>query len=679
MAPTRHGPGPGRAPRRGFALPLIIVMSLIIGGMLYAVNRVVTGYRHQSTRFRDGEVAYYAARAVLEIAEARLEEVLRGPPPREGRDRALYRFLVRTPTADLANAEDSLELPYLERVLPPGTDGEAGVTIRMVDLKPLGIDLPPGFKPDPLEKRGTLQIEAWARVRAATRRLRVRRPMRVLYRLPPLAGRFSLLFGRPGFGPESANALTYAPRLGVFQTSSSASLGWPLTVYPLPVAQDEQTPMRRFEDDPLAPMRNGGWIALLGRTPWILNTTFGPGDASPLEEGRNLRSFDAVFPSPSISGAYEKARRLGFARNILELPMFRDLEDPTLRDTASILHLAGDARSPLPPLVLGRVFRRYLEFSKLARDDDGPFTSFHGVPATAYDEVRAEFETAAGGADFSQYQAVMARPVVEPYNRTYDFVVTDDQTRDSGGRVVPGDTPWSPARHLRASATEPWIRPVSGLPEDFLYPSAADLDTDKGAGAVAIGEEGGADLFSGSPEEILEGIGELAEARAVWRLEGDASRGPAELFRDHFLQGNELRLGTSAHVKASSFSVSGWKVVHGGTVVVDGDVYVSGPITAAPGEVLAIVSRNGKIVVTNEEPVNALLVAPRGPVVPSGDGLDLRGALLAAEFDPLPWMARKGASRVVYDTRLNPASTQARLAQFRIHLGDERQLVLERR
>jgi hypothetical protein len=120
-------------------------------------------------------------------------------------------------------------------------------------------------------------------------------------------------------------------------------------------------------------------------------------------------------------------------------------------------------------------------------------------------------------------------------------------------------------------------------------------------------------------------------------------------------------------------------VARGGTVAVDDDVEVRGPITVAPGEALAIVSLNGNVLIQDNEEIDAYLVACNGQVLPSPAGMDVRGGVAARGFDPRLWMGGRGVRRIVYDDRVDPAFTEARLNQFRVHLGEERQVLLERR
>lgn len=675
---TQTGAGP--RPRKGFALPVVIVIAFVLGGILFALDRVVTGFRNRSTRFRDGEMAFYAARGGLRIGERILEQLAHGRPREAGEMRDLYDLIVRSRPADLDGGEDAFTVPFQDRLLPGDVDGEVTLAVRFRDLRPVLQALPPGFQADPAEKRGTLELESRARVRGTVRRFLLRRDFVSEYMLPPLLGRFSLLLGEQVGGSDFVNALTYSPRLGLFMGSVSRAVGWPLQVYSLPPSQLAQPPppATRFAAEPLAPARRGGWVGLFGENPWVLNLTFGAGDGSPLEEGRLIRNFSGVQAATGSSGIYLKTRRIGFARDILELPMFVEVERGQIPDGSSLLHLSGDAREPSPPVVLGRAYRRYLSYSKVGTDPAGPFTSLHAVPSDRFDEVRAVFQGVVSGADYSAYRGWMARHVVEPYNRTYDFVVTDGEVRDDVGRVVPGDTPFHPERYLLASDLRPYLAPAAGSPDDFMYPDPGRQGETRAGGAVAIGDADGTVLYSGSPEDILPGLAEMLPARAVVAYEAGGDREAGDLFESAHLRDGKLDLGTVVHVRSDRLAVGPFHVERGGTLVVSGEVQVSGPITTAPGETLAIVSLDGDVQILDENPIAAIVAALKGAVRPPARGLDIRGAMASARFDALDWVDGKGARRVIYDPRLNPADPAQRGAQYRFYLGGDRRMVVRR-
>lgn len=671
---------PATSTRRGYALPLVVVLALVLGGILWAVNTVVTGYRHQATRFRDGEVAHHAATGALALAEATLEAVFDGSFPEEPAARELFEYVTRSLPGDLDGHTEMFSHPALAWLVPRGLDGDVVVHLRFRDVRPLKVPVPAGYVRDPYDKEGTLEVESWARVGGAYRGLTVRRPFRSLYRLPPVLGRFALLAGELSGTSEAANALTYAPRVGLFQRPGDAGLAWPLVVYPLPAENDGATSASRWKGRALEPVARGGWVGLLGSTPWVLNTTFGPGLGSPLEEGVALRNYEAVVASGVVAGAYEKVRRVGFARNILDLPVFSDVEAGTVPAAASLLHLGGDAREPMPPVVLGPVFRRYLTWSKLGPSPEGPFTSLHAVNEDDFEHVEETFRRAGGRGGYPAYARLMARSVLEPYNRTYDYLVTADEVVTGEGRVEPGDTPFTPARHLAGDAGAPWIRPGPRAGEDFLYPSRARAEAAGRGTPVRIGTEEDAALFEGTPDLLLEGLAVQAEARAVWRVEAAGDRDAATIFRERFLaDGRTLRLGTSVHVVGDALGLGDLEVAVGGTVVVDGDLTVSGPIRTAPGEALALVSLRGDIRVTDAQPIRAMLIACEGEVIPPQTGMDVRGMVATRRFDPARWTASRGAYRIVYDPVLNPAPNRERARQLRVHLGRERTLLVERR
>ena len=663
------------------AVPLVLIMLIVLGGALYAIHVSERAYRNHASRYRDGEFAYHAARGLIRFAEGRLEELLGGPPPPPGAGRDLHDFVIWTPGAELVGAEHSLQPPDPALFLPPGVTGDLELSVRFPIVRALGDPLPPGFARDPYEKRGTLELAAVVSVGGATRRISVRRPFQVLYRLPPALGRFALLLGGYEGGDEGLNRLDYSPRLGLFHDRVTGRPGWPLVVYPHPPgAEPGEPPATRYRADPLEPASAGGWIGLGGDQAWVMNLTFGAGDGSPFEEGHALRNFAAIHPSEAVPGAWERSRRMGLARSMADLPWLAPGEAASLPRGTSLLHLTGDARAPTPPVVLGRAYRRYLAFSKLAEEESGPYTSFRGLDEADFDQAGADFAAASGGAGYEQYRRLMLRVVTEPYNRSYDYLATSDERRLDDGTVEAGETPWRPRRLLGSEALAPRLEPAQGgTPEGYLYPSAEDLDATEAWGSLQLADEDGERLYRGTLDGLLQGVASRAEARAVWRVEAGPEEDAPAAFQRLFVEGEQLHLGTSCHLVDSTLTLGPLHVVAGGTIVVDGDVTVVGPITTAPGELLAVVSLDGDIRLAGEDPVVAGLVSCRGRFVPSRRGSDVRGLVAAARLDGASFAGTEGAHRLVYDPRWDPAIPAARFAQFRVHLGRARELVLRRR
>ncbi len=676
LAP-RPGAGPRSTTRSGYALPLVLVLALVIAGLIHAVHTVVSGYRDHTSLFRDGEIAFHAASGGLALVERGLEALFSGPPPLDDAERELFEFVTRSLPSDLDRHEEVLRPALLADLVPRDTDGTVGAKLRFLEVRPLEIPIPAGFRADPYDKTGILEIEVEARVGAAIRRLSVRRPFRSFYRLPPVAGRFSLLLGELVGDSEAANVLAYAPRFGMFHRAGTRDLAWPLTVYPMAAPAEPRTPRSRFGDDPALPVAQGGWIGLLGPTPWVLALAFGPGLASPMEEGFLVRNFEATYPSKVLPGTWEKGARHGYARDVLDLPVFTGLGGAEIPEASSILHLAGDSRHRVPPVVLGRAYRRFLAWSKLGRSPDGPFTSLAAVPDEAgFAEVADVFALAGGSGGFARYQELMARSVLEPANRSYDFAVSDDETVGETGRIEAGETPFTPKRHLTADALRPYLAPAAGGSPGFMYPA---LDA-PAAPAVRIGTEDEATLFEGPPDLLSEGLATLVEARAVWKVVATPEATAEEHFRRRFLaDGRTLRIGTTVHVATERLVLGELEIERGGTLSVDGELVIGGPVIARPGEALALVSLRGNVTVAGPHPIQAALVACAGEVVPSPAGLDLRGALVSRRFDPARWLSPRAPSRVVWDEALNPARVEFRAHQFRVHLGSDREVLVERR
>lgn len=663
--------------RGGLALPLVILLLLVGGGILFALHKVVQSYRHQSTRFRDGEIAYFAARSALSLVEAQIEEVLQGKPPPPGPGRDFYDLLRLSPAGDLAGIDEGLPLPQAEDIFPPGIEGWLDAEVQILESTALDVPRPVGLPPDPREKRGVLEIHCKAEVGNTIRRMVVRRRFRVQSNLPPVLGRFSVLFGELLGTPEDLNALTYSPRLGLTHRSISRKLSWPIQVYPLPYQESDQAPLERYQDDPDQVVREGGWVALLGERPWVLNLCFGPGEKQALEEGFLVRNFPAVHPIPGTS-LYGKTYRLGFARDILDLPLFHPELRAEIPDGSSLLRLSGDSRHPMPAVVLGRVFRRFLQFTKVSASEAGPFTSVHSARDVDTAEQLSVLSEQVSGGDEALLKTVMAQPVLEPYNRSFDAILSDQSLRQEGGRIDPRDTPFSPPNRLPDLAYD-WVAASSGSGQGHLYPARTSAEGEAPPGAYALFNDGGDEFFRGELTGLLDQLGDYLAQSAVEVLSPDAGPSVRDQFDQNFLQGDDLSLSGILHLKTDRINLGPFHVVRGGTILVDGDVQVLGPITTARGETLSIVSRKGTLKIENPEPIAAQLISLEGQIHPSDQGLDVRGGLIARHFEVYPWLDLQGLGRVVYDPRLNPAREATRLPQLRVHLDPRREVVLKRR
>lgn len=662
--------------RRGFAFPLVLVMALVMAGVLFALDRVVRGYRNQTHRYRDGEVAFYLARSALDSAERAAEVLLEQGPPPPGPAREIYDRVLLSSAQDLDGAVEVLDLPYLERLIPPHVSGEVRVEMKFYGVEPLGLSLPPGWIPSPWEKRGMVEFQAVAVVGSTRRVLAVRRPFRIQERIPTLLGRFSLLLGKNQGTPEDLNALTYVPRLGLFHRSVSRELSWPVTVFSLPSDGRDRTPFQRFGGDPLEAARRGGWVALLGDKPWVLNLTFGPGESSTLEEGFLVRNFESIHTLPGLSKTL-KTSRFGLARDLLALPMFSQATWANVPDGSSLFHLSGETRNPTPSLVLGRVFRRFGTFSKVADSRQGPFVSIPELDSDREAEVLQRLDEFLPGIDRDLAAKVQARLEVESYNRSYDAVVSDRTRRDSEGRVVPNETPFLPEPYL-SQGLGPELEPFPQGPRNYLYPDPQATSSEY-AGGVRIRDDGGQTLFEGSLDELLPALGESLAQRSMWVLEPEQGKSSGEIFQERFQRGGELFLRGTVRLPMAAASLGPFHVRRGGTILVDGKAEIHGPITVAPGEALAIVARQGPLVIANEHPIAAILACTEGEVQPTPRGMDVRGSVVAGSFDVLPWIGLKGAGQIVYDPRLNPSRRAGRAHQTRVFLEDRREVVLRRR
>src|SRR5690606_18830004 len=131
----------------------------------------------------------------------------------------------------------------------------------------------------------------------------------------------------------------------------------------------------------------------------------------------------------------------GFYDDILAAPNFRvagpdtprprrPTGEPVVSATAA-LHLYGDVDHDPPTVVLGPAFRSYVT----TRLRDGLWEPYR---------TRDQFAASAAAGRYSSYADYarwMTRVVEEPYNRSYDFMRSNEELVDAEGLVEGGGTP----------------------------------------------------------------------------------------------------------------------------------------------------------------------------------------------------------------------------------------------
>ena len=669
---------------------------------LLAVGALVTVRRSErqelsAHRFLHGEAALHLARAALAEAGWFLAARELIVPGEEAADQ-----LLKLP-ADQIGWFREIALPSRERLLA-GLPGEASVSVtaRLSGFRPLRADAQCGVLGDAVEKRGSLLLVAEAACGLATRRLTVERTVTVVHVVPPVVGRFVLFCrGQPPLPEEQLNCLSYDAGKSAFTTGDPPRPASPFVVRGAPVGGPGFFPgaapsgglLSLIPDASVAGdlFRHVGWTYLGGPAPWILNLTFGPGIGNPLEEGLLLRRTAFVAQSKALPGCQEESHLLGFAKGLMDSPLFPAQERGPgsrarrLPEGTAVLHLAGDALHVTPPVVLGRVYRRYLRYIKLRRDQTQPFEAFPALPdSEAFDALGGRF-AALTGQGWDEYQRLMPQAVVEPYMRSYDHLVTSRE--QSAARrptfILPGDTPGYPAAQLTAERVEDLVRPMGVNRPYFLYPApetSADGSGAPPATSVTLlrpqGPGGSSQPVFKGDLGSLERYGELMLARRTSELAQGTPREGLERFLARRNGRLELAVPGVVYLGRGDLELPRLYVRRGGQLIVEGNVTIAGGIETAPGEPLTLVSLSGDLRIATPERVRAALIAPNGRLrLTSGGDVELFGSVMVGSLDNLPTdCAGTGSHRLTWDPQLDSFDPEVLSHGYRVVLGAPRQL-----
>ncbi len=655
-----------RRPSRGSVLYAVIVLLFLALIALLTVHRIMLQQNAASHRYLYGEVAYFLAKGAAEEVTSMLVD--EAPSIRE--------FL-----GSLRSLEAPADRIVLDVTPAVASELAASMEDSSVEVELVARDIVPllrtrdecGVCSDPLEKKMVIELHARAWHKGVTRAVTYVFDVREINPAPVPFSRFVLHVDERG--ASDCNLLRFVPP-SIFYCEESRSACLPLVIQPAP----KNGPGVVHLYDPAGgrwssaadlvstmaeePWRNNGWIFLGGNDPWYLNLA---ADGGIWGEQFHLRRCVYVTESAVFPGFQEKYYFYGFFVGMFTLPMFNGLEvkcpasGEVLHDAVSFLRLYGLPNALAPTIVIGNVYRRYGRFVKLRRGGEGCFVSFVYADEDSYPASAPIFEGMTGGG-WEEYRRVMNRIVVEPYNRSYDYIVSSDESTAStvttDVRFEAGDTPLLPSPRLRASAVSALLQPLNPRNELFLYPSPYAVQTDATA-CVRILDRGGAPLFEGNLAEVLPSWNDWILSRVTMTLSDDADVASDELDFHFFRQvdgGRVMYLGQVLRIPvASAFDLGPFVYRRGGIIVVDGGVRITGPIVRDGPSSLTVVSLSGDIVIGGDGRVDAMLIAPHGSIRRQGEtSLDVRGAIAVGTLDGLMDSPKGVPGRIVYDPRLDP-------------------------
>lgn len=646
--------------RSGATLPVMALVVLLAAAAALLMRELSQRRYREAHRHTFGLIALNLAESGLNLGFAQVRAQLEDP------ESFFHAMLIGAWAAELEGEVVPIDHPQtagLVGVLGPGA--ELTLSVRFEGFAPLVADPElRGLVTDPREKQGRVVFEARGAYRGVVRTLSATSACKVVRMVAPVVSKFTLFVASRG--EAEPNLLAYdrsAPQLPMEAGGRPAR---PLVLYhrpgPVPALAED-----RFH--PLGPVLEsvepdaGGLVYLGGERPWYLNLVHGVG-AGPFDELHHLRRTRYRLDGGPPGAPGEHALWFGFYAGLLTSPPFRPFgagsdpprrpEGDTVPERTSALHLYGDVEDVSPTVVLGPVFRSYVT----SRLEGGVW--YPHLSAAEFGRLATRPAWARTHAD---YQARMVRVEHEPYNRSWDYMRTNQEMVDGRGQVgVAAGAPALPPA-LLTPETLTRVRPPVATDRLFLYPEAAQGPRTP----VALGPAGGAPQFSGD----LAGLdGELFAkvmgARAVHRVADAAA------FMSRYVRQGRLRLPGVVRIERGDLEIGPLAIARGGVVVVEKGVRIAGWLRKlAARETLTLVALGGDVEVATPDRVEAQLVALAGRFRAQADQLDFLGGLAARELDLASLVAGARPKRVVYDPALDPTAPGADAAQLRAYFSEK--------
>lgn len=403
--------------RRGFSIPLAVVflfIAFLLGLGLFVMTRTQTS---MSFHAHYNEVAFQMGESALDAALHHYGALL------NRFDHELYRDLLKNHDSEWSLPDFTPDqFPPLAGLMRdyPGLD--LHVESSLLELSPI-----PSNVSDPREKSGTLRLVAHVNYRNITKQLSTIRAFRYVNVIPPLAGRFTLFV--KDARRESYNNLKLT-------TDGMTTGGRPLVLH-----------NGRAEN-----LLQNGWIYLGGGR---VNLNLARGDKNfgedfhlPPEITRSI-----FFPDQNYALLHANT---GFFQTAGVESIFSRYPKKDTFNCSSLRLFGCPAAShgeASPTVVLGDVWRRYLQGAAIGSVKAGSIGKVAFMPWV----INAnQIPKALDFAPFlflssNLYRIYMSQVREEPYNRSFDFVISGDQhptplllkqaLKDRVGNIYPLDEP----------------------------------------------------------------------------------------------------------------------------------------------------------------------------------------------------------------------------------------------
>lgn len=640
----------GPARRRGFFLPLLLVVASVI--LLLAMQRLFFARNTLlfTVHLARHEVAYQAALGGLKCGRAlfaSLVDLLNDGGRADDLPPGLSAFAAkfRDPAGGIRIAECDAALASPNFAALEKASG-AKLEVRATVDRVAAIEGSPRGADGPEEMVFRLRVSSTALFEGSRVSLAyVTEGRRVLTHLP-LLSKFTLHVKEPGeFRVNAVNDSEDAEKVKRF----------PLTLEHGRTLRPGET----LKGEELSALLDAqGFVYLGGDAGWRLGLGTIGRDPRLEDAGivRDLYLYDVgagLFPNSEAFQFYARASGLFRESRTPEGREFMALASNDEAVLSSLLHLHGGSGAPSPAFVAGQASACRLLEQGITRPDMDLRAAFPYLPDEETfrskrwpggnsDAVVSLVHDAIFAGDYEAYRERMSRPVREQYNRVLHA-------------------------YLKRSALPPELHDVMELPDGTLPPLARLKINDiaakpdllhKPAGRVTLLSEKGETVYQGGFEgpDLAAFLGPRVCYLHKSGKDFHAARGGDGRIAIQGIErvAGDLAIGEGFRLAPESF----------GLLVVDGDIRIGAPIPASAGH-LYLVSLGGDIAVETGGPVNAYLAAPKGTVT-LPDGVEIRGGLAASRLTARFLPDGRNVRKLAYDPRFDVTDDGVRAKGFKV-------------
>ncbi|HNW34691.1 MAG TPA: hypothetical protein PKM25_07155, partial [Candidatus Ozemobacteraceae bacterium] len=575
--------------------------------------------------------------------------------------------------------------------------GDLTLRVRLSQWRTLAAGAP-GFKDDPVEKMGRIDIEAIAEVGNAHRKVRMSRGVKVFLAVHPVIGKFTCFIRKKTAADTVVNPLDRTTNgtgftNGVPLVLNNRGAGGGFNVV-TPALDIGAVP------DLNELSKTSGWVFLNSdSSPWTLNMAGSAQDTD--YDDRSMLRFGA-YSNDALLAAVNTPPQGGGTSVTQVNEKFQGIKrDYTISKGGAVV-VAADFLSvryllsalpkvsiirPFgvngdfsPTLLFGPVLRQYLRVRSVdcTINISGTSKTFKevGVP---------------GFPDVAKYKQVFLSPPTTPRSYVDDFTLYAqvwNMTADAAGLTAGWDK-WRNSQ--TACVSEPFIEglnylaipdretgsvqnPVSKAYSDPPADVVTNLDLWNGGAAGLLKAEGAFGL-PGKPvyEGKLAGIEGVKEFGPKITAMYPSPKGYLDR---HLDQAGNLPISGIVYLGREDLHIDRkWNVTSGGVLIVGGNIDIRAGIRSA--EPLTLVC-TGNITVDTSEPIEAQLICLRGKFL-SRNALTVKGGVAAGEID-LGSILNAQQKQISWDPRFDPYAAASALSAgslYRYRVSEEEEYVVE--